>query len=90
LGANQRQIRLIGLGEYGLLGLLTGVFAATLATLSSSLISIYWLKIPASFSPTLWLVGLLVSSGSLLVMLWLTQSSYLRMHPRQLAQAIGE
>lgn len=90
LGANQRQIRLIGLGEYGLLGVLTGVFAATLATLSSSLISIYWLKIPASFSPTLWLVGLLVSSGSLLVMAWLTQSSYLRMHPRQLAQAIGE
>jgi putative ABC transport system permease protein len=90
LGANQRQIRLIGLGEYGLLGLLTGIFAATLATLSSSLISVYWLSIPASFNPNLWLVGLVLSSGSLLSMAWITQSSYLRMHPRQLAQAIRD
>jgi putative ABC transport system permease protein len=90
LGANQWQIRLIGLGEYALLGLLTGFFATSLASISSILISIYWLKIPATMSVSLWLVGLVVSSGSLLVMAWLTQSSYLRMHPRQLAQAMGE
>jgi putative ABC transport system permease protein len=90
LGANQRQIRLIGLGEYVLLGLLTGLFASSLATLTSALMSVYWLKIPVSLSPSLWLVGLVVSSSSLLLMAWLTQSSYLRMHPRQLAQAIGD
>jgi predicted lysophospholipase L1 biosynthesis ABC-type transport system permease subunit len=73
-----------------LLGLLTGLFASSLATLTSALMSVYWLKIPVSFSPSLWLVGSVVSSSSLLLMAWLTQSSYLRMHPRQLAQAIGD
>lgn len=90
LGANQRQIRLIGLGEYVLLGLLTGLFASSLASLTSALMSVYWLKIPVSLSPSLWLVGLVVSSSSLLLMAWLTQSSYLKLHPRQLAQAIED
>lgn len=90
LGANQRQIRLIGLGEYVLLGLLTGLFASSLASLTSALMSVYWLKIPVSLSPSLWLVGLVVSSSSLLLMAWLTQSSYLKLQPRQLAQAIED
>ncbi len=86
LGMTQGQLARLFAGQLTLLAL----FASSLATLTSALMSVYWLKIPVSFSPSLWLVGLVVSSSSLLLMAWLTQSSYLRMHPRQLAQAIGD
>ena len=84
LGASSRQIYLIGLTEFVLLGLAAGIMAASYAQITSYLLSTYLLDLPASLDWQLWAASLL--SGALIVLLIgvLTQRHYLKFSALQL------
>jgi len=84
LGAQQRQLILIGLAEYALIGLLAGTLAALLAQLSLALISVYWLSLPIHWDMALWLWSLGLGSGSLVLIAVLSQAKLWSMRPRAL------
>jgi predicted lysophospholipase L1 biosynthesis ABC-type transport system permease subunit len=84
LGAQQRQLILIGLAEYALIGLLAGTLAALLAQLSLALISVYWLALPIHWDIALWLWSLGLGSGSLVLIAVLSQAKLWSMRARAL------
>lgn len=90
LGAPQATLRIVGLGEYVLIGVLSGSFAAVLAQATQMLIAVFWLKLPVVWDAQLWWVSVLTGAGSLLAMAWLSQSGRLSMTPRQLLQKVNQ
>jgi putative ABC transport system permease protein len=89
LGANNRQILVIGLTEFLLLGLLAGLFASTFAQLSSSAISSFALQIPPQIEFGLWGMGFLLSTLIFVGVGYLTQANYLRASAHKLKQMIN-
>lgn len=88
LGAQQGDIIKIGLTEFVLIGLLAGLFAASLGQLASMLIGYFWLELTPQLNPTLWLVSISASVVLLLAIGWLTQRQPLRQTPKQLLQQL--
>ncbi|UQB42880.1 ABC transporter permease [Thiomicrospira microaerophila] len=88
LGAQQGDIVKIGLTEFVLIGLLAGVFAASLGQIASLLIGYFWLGVSPQLNPTLWLVSISASVMLLLAIGWLTQRHPLRQTPKQLLQQL--
>lgn len=88
IGARQADIIKIGLTEFMLIGLLAGVFAASLAQIASMLIGHFWLDLSPSINPWLWLISIASSVLVLLIIGWLTQRDALTRTPKQLLQKL--
>ncbi|WP_130537023.1 ABC transporter permease [Thiomicrorhabdus indica] len=88
LGATQKIITKIGLTEFVLTGILAGAIAATLAQITSWLISTFWLQKAAPFSFELWMTSLTLGVSVLLLIAWLTQRHFLKLSASQLKQII--
>jgi len=88
LGAKQADIVKIGLTEFVLIGMLGGLFAASLGQVASMLIAHSWLELSVGFNPLIWLSAILLSTLLLLLIGWLTQQHPLRQTPKQLLQAL--
>lgn len=84
IGATNRQIRLIGLTEFILLGLLSGILAASFAQLVSFLVGYQLLETTPQFSWPLWLGTFILSIGILFAVGWFSQKPYLKMSANQL------
>jgi putative ABC transport system permease protein len=84
LGAQQTDIVKIGLTEFILIGLLAGLFAASLAQISSILIGYFWLEIAPTLNPLLWIMAISASVTTLLIIGWLTQRTPLKQTAKQL------
>ncbi len=84
LGASGRQLRAAQLGELLMMGLMAGLFAALLAQLIGWVVSVRLFDLDPSFSPSLWLSGVL--AGMLMVSLpgWLFLRRGLRVRPMRL------
>jgi len=74
LGASRKQIILSLLTEYGLLGLMSGLVAATMAALTGYLVAWHLFELVAEFNPWLWLAG--VGVGVLLLLMTGLSASY--------------
>jgi putative ABC transport system permease protein len=83
LGASRRRLLGAVLAEFGLLGLLGGVLAALLASVSGYLIAAQLFDLPGRISPATWWLGVVV--GTLVVALvgWLATRRLLRVPPMQ-------
>ncbi len=83
LGASRR--RLVGavLIEFGLLGLIGGLLAAALASVSGYLVAVELFDLPGRFSPSVWWLG--IGGGTLVVALvgWLATRRLLAVPPMQ-------
>jgi putative ABC transport system permease protein len=88
LGARQADIIKIGLTEFILIGLLAGLFAASLGQVASLLIGYFWLDLSPKLNPMLWLVSISASILVLLAIGWLTQRHPLTHTPKQLLQKL--
>ncbi|WFE68928.1 ABC transporter permease [Thiomicrospira sp. R3] len=88
LGAQQSDIVKIGLTEFVLIGVLAGLFAASLGQITSLLIGHFWLGVSPQLNPTLWLVSIVASALLLLAIGWLTQRKPLTQTPKQLLQQL--
>lgn len=88
LGATQKIITKVGLTEFVLTGILAGTMAATLAQITSWLISTFWLEKAAPFSFSLWFSSLTMGVGVLLLIAWLTQRHFLKLSALQLKRII--
>ena len=71
LGADSAYLRLLHLGEFAVLGLLSGLFAAAGATLLGWVLARYVLEIPYRPGVAVWLVGVLCGVGMVAVSGWL-------------------
>jgi putative ABC transport system permease protein len=83
LGMSRRRLRAVILVEFGLLGLVGGLAAALLASVSGYLVATELFGLPGHVSPVIWLAG--VVGGSLTVMLvgWLATRRLLQVPPVQ-------
>lgn len=83
LGADSRYLRRLHLGEFAVLGALSGLFAAAGAALLGWVLARNVLEIPYAPAPTFWLVGL--GGGMFTVMLagWLSTRRASQMSPMQ-------
>ncbi len=88
LGAKQADIVKIGLTEFVLIGILGGLFAASLGQVASILIAHFWLELKVGFNPFIWLSAIIVSALLLLLIGWLTQRHPLHQTPKQLLQTL--
>lgn len=84
IGATQSILVKMGLMEFALLGLLSGVLAATFAQIASGLLGLFLFKMPWQWHPELWLLSLCLGALSLLVLGWLTQRRFLSLNPMEL------
>jgi len=66
LGASRRQILLGLLAEFGLLGLLSGLVAASLSSLTGYLVAVELFGLAPVFNPAVWLAG--VTAGMLILL----------------------
>ncbi len=67
LGASRRQVLLGVLAEFGLMGLISGLVAASLASITGYLVAIRLFALAPVFNPLLWLTGLSIGVFTLLV-----------------------
>lgn len=88
LGAQQNDIVKIGLTEFVLIGVLAGLFAASLGQLASILMGYFWLDLTPQLNLWLWLVSIGASALLLLLIGLLTQGHPLRQSPKQLLQQL--
>lgn len=86
LGATSNTLHKISLTEFGLIGVLAGIISASLAQITSWLIAVFLLDLPASFSWQIWLLAIVASSGILLAIGYLTQRRALKLSVRQLSR----
>lgn len=89
LGASSKQIRLIGLSEFFLLGILTAILAASFAQIISMFISVQILDTIPKPSLTLWLSTFCISSAILLMVGYLSQRPYLSLSANQLKRHLS-
>jgi len=83
LGASRRHLVRAVIAEFGLLGLIGGVLAAALASISGYLIAVELFNLPGRFGLATWLLG--VGAGTLVVGLvgWLATRRLLAVPPMQ-------
>jgi len=83
LGASRRMVLAAVLAEFGLLGLIGGLLAALLASVSGYLIAVELFELPGHFSPAIWWLG--AGAGTLVVALvgWLATRRLLGVPPLQ-------
>jgi len=83
LGASRRRLLVAVLAEFGLLGLIGGLLAALLASVSGYLIAVHLFDLPGRFSAAIWWLG--VGPGTLVVALvgWLATRRLLAVPPMQ-------
>lgn len=84
IGAPNRDIIKIGLTEFVFLGGLAGLFSASLAQLSSLLISHFILNISPKLDWALWMYSIVIGSGLFLLIGLITQWSYLQKSAQEL------
>jgi len=90
LGAQNSTIFKVGLTEFFFLGGLAGLFSASLAQVSSLLISTFVLKIPPQFDASLWILSILLGSGIFFMIGLITQWSYLKQSPKDLKRFLSQ
>jgi len=83
LGATRRQLSQAQLIEFTLVGALAGVLAATGAAVMGWALATYQFKFAWSFSPSVWMVGLLAGAICAIAGGWLGLRSVLRQPPLQ-------
>jgi putative ABC transport system permease protein len=83
LGATRRQLSQAQLIEFTLVGALAGVLAATGAAVMGWALATYQFKFAWSFSPSVWMVGLLAGAVCAIAGGWLGLRSVLRQPPLQ-------
>ena len=83
LGASRRRLLAAVLTEFGLLGLIGGLLAALLASISGYLIAVELFDLPGRFSASIWWLG--IGAGTLVVGLvgWLATRRLLAVPPMQ-------
>lgn len=86
LGATSKTLHKISLTEFALIGVLAGLLAASLAQITSWLLGIFVLDLPASFSWQIFGLAVVLSAGILLAIGYLTQRSALKLSVRQLSR----
>ena len=81
LGASRRHLVRAVLAEFGLLGLIGGVLAAMLASVSGYLVAVELFNLPGRFGLTTWLLG--IGAGTVVVALvgWLATRRLLAVPP---------
>ncbi len=87
LGASRRQLFAALMAEFGLLGLIAGLVAASMAALTGYSVAWYLFDLAPQFNPMLWFAG--VGSGLLLLLLTGLTASYrlLGLPPMQVIQS---
>jgi len=83
LGATRRQLAQAQLIEFSLVGALAGVLAATAAAAMGWALATYQFKFAWSFSPSVWLIGLLAGALCAIAGGWLGLRNVLRQPPLQ-------
>ncbi len=81
LGANHRQVMLGILAEFGLLGLLSGLIAASLSSITGYLVAVELFGLKPVFNPLTWLLGTSMGVCILLVVGYLSTRRLLRQPP---------
>lgn len=89
LGASGKQIRLIGLSEFVLLGFLAAILAASFAQAVSMVISVQILEASPQLSLALWLSTFTMSCVILLLVGYFSQRPYLKMSANQLKRHLS-
>ena len=81
LGASRRKVLVGVLAEFGLLGLLSGLVAATLSSLTGYLVAVELFGLKPVFNPAIWLLGVSLGVIILLIVGYLSTRSLLRQAP---------
>lgn len=81
LGARRRQVMLGVLAEFGLLGLVAGLVSASLASLTGYLVALRLFDLTPVFNPWLWISGVVIGMGTLLIVGYLATRSLLKKPP---------
>ncbi len=81
LGASRRQVLLGVLAEFGLLGLLSGLVAASLSSLTGYLVAVELFGLQPVFNPYVWVLGVSAGVVILLAVGYLSTRSLLRQPP---------
>lgn len=81
LGASRKQVLLGVLAEFGLLGVLSGLVAATLSSLTGYLVAVELFGLKPVFNPSVWLMGVSIGVVILLTVGYLSTRSLLRQPP---------
>lgn len=90
IGAQNKEIYKIGLTEFFFLGGLAGLFAASLAQISSLLISQYMLNIPPQLDFALWFYSIIIGGGLFFAIGLITQWSFLQKSAQQLKHYLAQ
>lgn len=83
LGADSRYLRRLHLGEFAVVGALSGLFAAAGAALLGWVLARNVLEIPYAPAPTFWLVGLGGGMATVMLAGWLSTRRATRLAPMQ-------
>lgn len=81
LGASRKQVLLGVLAEFGLMGLISGLVAASLASITGYLVAIRLFGLAPVFNPLLWMAGLGIGIVTLLVVGYFSTRSLLNKPP---------
>lgn len=90
LGASQNTIMKTGLMEFILLGGIAGALAASLAQISSWSISLLLLKVPPTFSFSLWVTSVGLGIFMVLLIGWITQRHFIKQSTKSLNKYLTE
>jgi putative ABC transport system permease protein len=81
LGASSQQLRRAQWAEFILTGALAGFFASAIAFGVGQAVTIFVLKLPASFNPWVWVVGILAGAACTMAGGWLALAGALKRPP---------
>lgn len=87
LGASRKQVLLGVLAEFGLMGLISGLVAASLASITGYLVAIRLFGLAPVFNPQLWMSGLGIGVVTLLVVGYFSTRSLLNKPPLSVINA---
>jgi len=87
VGASRKQVLLGVLAEFGLMGLISGLVAASLASITGYLVAIRLFGLAPVFNPLLWVTGLGIGVVTLLVVGYLSTRSLLNKPPLSVINA---
>lgn len=81
LGASSKQLRRAQWAEFILTGALAGFFASAIAFSVGQAVTVFVLKLPASFNPWVWVVGILAGAACTVAGGWLALAGALKRPP---------
>jgi len=87
LGASRKQVLLGVLAEFGLMGFISGVVAASLASITGYLVAIRLFGLAPVFNPWLWMTGLGIGIVTLLIVGYFSTRSLLNKPPLSVINA---